>query len=365
MDILVVLGIVVAVLLMLLGLFLMFRRVPAKASAAQDLSASASAASKQIELPLDTSAEVDSAPTEPVISANQFITQTIHHQVHEPAAKPVSEPALDDIPVLSASRDTTTVDPDSTHQVSDVQNEAVVASTMPDQLTDDAFFQDAEAGNRLDAVLAQLEQDEVTRGSSHIDDHTSRVHSELEMEQLTTQSHAVETAQLTEWQGSSVLLDEHLADHTKSEEDSILVQAEHIIAFNLLPKSGRPFEGRVVLSLLRKHGLRFGEMWLFHRFEESNGQGPMMFSVLKFTKEGPAGFELETMEQDNFEGLTFFLALPGTRPLNGFDMMLSTAQRLATELYGQLYDDEMNHLTEQLKSHYRHVVMDFRPGAKL
>ncbi|MBC7751234.1 MAG: cell division protein ZipA C-terminal FtsZ-binding domain-containing protein, partial [Candidatus Saccharibacteria bacterium] len=171
----------------------------------------------------------------------------------------------------------------------------------------------------------------------------------------------IDTTQLAEWEGESALIDEHLAEHTRSEEDSILVQAEQIIAIHLIPKSGRALEGRTVLRLLRKYGLRFGEMDLFHRFEETTGEGAMMFSVLKYTPDGPAGFELETIEQENFEGLSFFLALPGIKPLQGFDMMMSTAQRLGSECYAQLLDDQMNLLSEQLKSHYRHQVLDFRP----
>jgi cell division protein ZipA len=222
--------------------------------------------------------------------------------------------------------------------------------------------------NGLDAMLDDLAQatsiEELSRHGDIISDlnqvyDSLMPHTEIPAEAFNP---VIDTTQLAAWEGESALINEHLAEHTRSEEDSILVQAEQIIAIHLLPKSGRPLEGRTVLRLLRKYGLRFGEMDLFHRFEETSGDGAMMFSVLKYTQEGPAGFDLDTMEQENFDGLSFFLALPGIKPLQGFDMMMSTAQRLGQECYAQLLDDEMNLLSEQLKGHYRHQVLDFRPA---
>lgn len=333
MDILVILGIVVAIMLMAIGLFMIVRRPDAAKPVIKPEAVDTAPA-----LADEISAESTSAvPSEPVISANQFITQTIHQQLVEHPVDPASvvdvERAVETAAQSSVAQDFADLP---------VLDQEVSASTTK-----------VEPGG-LDALLDDLEQ--ATLESS------DRVQPTLDAVASEPQLTAIETAQLAEWEGDSLLIDEHLADHSRSEEDSILVQAEHIIAISMIPKSGRPLEGRKVLEALRKHGLRFGEMSLFHRYEESSGQGALMFSVLKFTKDGPVGFDLDTMAQENFEGLSFFLALPGIRPLQGFDMMISTAQRLSVDFYAQLFDEEMNLFSEQLKSHYRHQVLDFRPS---
>jgi FtsZ-interacting cell division protein ZipA len=44
---------------------------------------------------------------------------------------------------------------------------------------------------------------------------------------------------------------------------------------------------------LLKYGLRFGEMSCFHRYENTDEPSPLMFSVLRVTDNGPAGFDLK------------------------------------------------------------------------
>jgi cell division protein ZipA len=368
MDILVVLGVLVAVSLILVGLYMILQPKSATREATPQVDESSPIASSDIESLTDTTSEP--AQIAPVISANDFITQTIHQhtqQQNQPQTR--IHPTFDEEHVAEQDHldnlgHPTFVTPDLTPErdvpllVDSEYIPSVVASKGVEEQDD----------HGLDAMLDDLAQATNIQEMSHHGDIISDLnqvydtlmpHTVVEVDAL---AQVIDTRQLLEWEGESSLINEHLAEHTRSEEDSILVQAEQIIAIHLLPKSGRPLEGRTVLRVLRKYGLRFGEMDLFHRFEETTGEGAMMFSVLKFTQEGPAGFELDTMEQENFDGLSFFLALPGIKPLQGFDMMMSTAQRLAQECYAQLMDDEMNLLSEQLKGHYRHQVLDFRPS---
>ncbi len=362
MDILVVLGMLVAVILILIGLYMIVQPKFARRTVVPQVEESSNRTSRQIELPLESAPEP--VQIEPVISANDFITQTIHQHDHQQAQV---DPTVYELPsdgdhqnVISHAEHLSPTSLDTDIPLL-VENESESLPHESPAIVDQDH-------NGLDAMLDDLAQatslSEMSRHGDIISDlnqvYDSLIpHTEINAEALT---HVVDTTQLAAWEGESTLINEHLAEHTRSEEDSILVQAEQIIAIHLLPKSGRPLEGRTVLRLLRKYGLLFGEMDLFHRFEEATGDGAMMFSVLKYTQEGPAGFDLDTMEQEHFEGLSFFLALPGIKPLQGFDMMMSTAQRLGQECYAQLLDDEMNLLSEQLRGHYRHQVLDFRPA---
>lgn len=362
MDILVILGVFVAVVLILVGLYMIVQPKVVARESAPIIDEPEELPSPQIELGLEPISEPERI--EPVISANDFITQTINHHT--------SNPSVYGLP--SDHQDSQTIEFERTSSVH-------TDTAVPQLVEDGQKHSDAELlpiadqdHNGLDAMLDDLAQataiTEMARQGDIISDlnqvyEALNPHPDMRINLVSAVEDApnvIGTTQLSAWEGESALIDEHLAEHTRSEEDSILVQAEQIIALHLVPKSGRPLEGRLVLQLLRKYGLRFGEMDLFHRFEETSGDGAMMFSVLKYTQEGPAGFDLDTMEHEQFEGLSFFLALPGIKPLQGFDMMMSTAQRLGQECYANLLDDEMNLLSEQLKSHYRHRVLDFRPS---
>lgn len=171
----------------------------------------------------------------------------------------------------------------------------------------------------------------------------------------------VERGEVAEWQGDSALLNAHIEDQARRDDESPLAQAEQVVALYLIPTQGRSLEGIRVLSLLKQYGLRFGEMSLFHRFAESSGEGGLMFSVLRYTSEGPQGFDLETLPQERLDGLAFFLALPNVEAVNGYDMMASISSLLARDFSAHLYDEEMNPFTKQLKAHYRHVVLEFKP----
>lgn len=170
----------------------------------------------------------------------------------------------------------------------------------------------------------------------------------------------VETASVGEWQGESALLDAHLEDQERRDDESALAQAEHILSLYVMPSAFRALSGERTIQLLRQFGLRFGEMSLFHRFQEPDGDGPLMFSVLRYTQEGPSGFDLETLSTEQVDGLAFFLALPSKHAVAGYDMMVSIASLLAREIAGQVFDEQMNELTPQLREHYRHFVLDYR-----
>ena len=167
-------------------------------------------------------------------------------------------------------------------------------------------------------------------------------------------------AQVEEWQGESALLEAHIEDQERRDDESALAQAEHIIALYVMPAASRTLAGERTMQLLRKFGLRYGEMSLFHRFLDAEGTGPLMFSVLRYTSEGPLGFDLEALPNEQVEGLAFFLALPSKHAAAGYDMMVSISTLLAREIQGQVYDEYMNELSPQLREHYRHFVLEYR-----
>lgn len=223
------------------------------------------------------------------------------------------------------------------------QSQHLADSSKPDsEPVEDAF----------DQVLAQLEA-ATTDIEDDVDHKASAYNS-------TGLNKPVETADVQEWQGESALLEAHIEDQDRRDDESALAQAEQVISLYVMPSPSRALSGERTIHLLRQFGLRYGEMSLFHRFQDSDGTGPLMFSVLRYTSEGPSGFDLETLPTEQVEGLAFFLALPGKHAVAGYDTMVSISTLLAREVAGQVYDEHMNQLSPQLRDHYRNVVLEYR-----
>lgn len=243
---------------------------------------------------------------------------------------------------------------DSAGQSNDVliqQGSHLVDSSRPDQEPAEDMF---------DQALAQLE----AATAPELIEQASKNHDQIDMaNQQTgelTENTASPMAQVEEWQGESALLEAHIEDQERRDDESALAQAEHIIALYVMPAASRTLAGERTMQLLRKFGLRYGEMSLFHRFLDSEGTGPLMFSVLRYTSEGPLGFDLEALPNEQIEGLAFFLALPSKHAAAGYDTMVSISTLLAREIQGQVYDEHMNELSPQLREHYRHFVLEYR-----
>ncbi|MBK0064914.1 MULTISPECIES: cell division protein ZipA C-terminal FtsZ-binding domain-containing protein [unclassified Acinetobacter] len=170
----------------------------------------------------------------------------------------------------------------------------------------------------------------------------------------------IEAATIAEFDGESSLLDVHLHEQQRFDDESALATAQEIVALNVFPNPRRALSGDKTLKVLLKYGLRFGEMACFHRYEKTDEPSPLMFSVLRMTDNGPAGFDLETLSSEQVQGLAFFLALPHQDALKGFDMMTSIAGLIAREVDGKVYDENNLEFTPQLKEHWRHHVIDYR-----
>lgn len=172
----------------------------------------------------------------------------------------------------------------------------------------------------------------------------------------------VETAEIEAFEEESSILDVHLHEQQRFDDESALANAEYIISLNVYPNPRKALSGDKTLKVLLKYGLRFGEMNCFHRYESSEQDSPLMFSVLRITDEGPAGFDLEALSMEQVQGLAFFLALPHQNVQKGYDSMVSIAGLIARETDGTVYDENNLEFTPQLKEHWRHKAIDYRSG---
>jgi cell division protein ZipA len=131
-----------------------------------------------------------------------------------------------------------------------------------------------------------------------------------------------------------------------------------VIVVHLIAHRGAPFAGNELLRLLLESGLRYGQMNIFHRHVNLDGRDQLQFSMANAVE--PGTFDLDTMEEKTFAGVTFFLKLPGpTDALGALDKMLSICRRLASELDGDLKDEQHSVLTPQTMEHLRQRVQEF------
>ncbi len=318
MEITTIVGIVIAVAIILLGLFLMFRKP------------------KEYVPSLESELHINPETNQPVIP--RFVRDQLSKAQ---ALEQRVEPHLDEDDKTEAVAEAEPVIEKKTEDTAqNVAAEKVVAS---------------------EAVVQKSKQPEVETVKE-----TAAVETEeakKEEETALSLNPNVETVEIADFEEESSILDMHLHEQQCYDDESALSNAEYIFALNVYPNPRRVLSGDRALKVLLKYGLRFGELSCFHRYENTEEESPLMFSVLRVTDEGPAGFDLETLSAEQVQGFAFFLALPNPNAQTGFDMMVSIANLIARDIDGKVFDENNCELTQQLKEHWRHQIIDYKPQA--
>lgn len=137
-----------------------------------------------------------------------------------------------------------------------------------------------------------------------------------------------------------------------------LPPVEEVLVISVVAREGEGFNGPALLQNILESGLRFGEMDIFHRHESMAGNGEVLFSMANAVK--PGTFDLDDIDHFSTRAVSFFLGMPGPRhPRQAFDVMVAAARKLASELNGELKDDQRNTMTAQTIEHYRQRIVEF------
>jgi cell division protein ZipA len=112
----------------------------------------------------------------------------------------------------------------------------------------------------------------------------------------------------------------------------------NVIVLQIKSFPGKPYMGYELLQTLLSVGLHFGDMNIFHRYDEKNGEGNLLFSIAAATPEG--SFPINDMGSFECVGLVAFMKMePKQKLMARFDLMLDIARQLIEELGGEIYDD--------------------------
>ena len=318
MEITTIVGIVIAVAIILLGLFLMFRKP------------------KEYVPSLESELHINPETNQPVIP--RFVRDQLSKAQ---ALEQRVEPHLDEDDKTEAVAEAEPVIEKKTEDTArNVAAEKVVVSEAVVQKS-----KQPEVETVKETAVVEAEQDKKAE------------------ETALSLNPNVETVEIADFEEESSILDMHLHEQQRYDDESALSNAEYIFALNVYPNPRRVLSGDRALKVLLKYGLRFGELSCFHRYENTEEESPLMFSVLRVTDEGPAGFDLETLSAEQVQGFAFFLALPNPHAQTGFDMMVSIANLIARDIDGKVFDENNCELTQQLKEHWRHQIIDYKPQA--
>jgi cell division protein ZipA len=127
---------------------------------------------------------------------------------------------------------------------------------------------------------------------------------------------------------------------------------DKIVTLYIAARAGEVLRGPDIVVAAEKTGLTYGHMNVFHRLVEGHPERGPVFSVANIMK--PGSFDMATIQALETPAIAFFLTLPAPLPaLDGWEMMLPTAQRMAELLDGVVLDESRNALGRQRIQHLR------------
>lgn len=148
------------------------------------------------------------------------------------------------------------------------------------------------------------------------------------------------------------------ADAMDADIDLGMNEIADVLVVNVMAKSGREMNGEDLYRAMASCGFRHGDMNIFHRFEQHNGGGRLLFSIANVVE--PGTFEPQAPQDFTTPGICMFLKLPGPkRPLQAFDVMLDCARKVANLMGADMKDEHHSVMTQQTFEHYRQRVIDF------
>ena len=131
-----------------------------------------------------------------------------------------------------------------------------------------------------------------------------------------------------------------------------------VIVINVMAKPGEEISGVDLFRALTSCGFHHGDMDIFHRYEQHNGRGRLLFSVANVVE--PGTFDPNNAAAFATPGVCMFLKLPGPkRALQAFDVMVDSSRKIAKLLGADMKDENHSIMTQQTFEHYRQRVMDF------
>ena len=135
-----------------------------------------------------------------------------------------------------------------------------------------------------------------------------------------------------------------------------VAEQQRIVTIRVCALDEVRWSGTQLMAALELHGLAFGRYQVFHR---KHTDGRSLFCVASLIE--PGTFDVATMADQEFLGVTLFAVLPGpTPPLETMDQLFGTARGLAEELSGTVQDGKGMPLSAQRAAALREDIARFQ-----
>ncbi len=131
---------------------------------------------------------------------------------------------------------------------------------------------------------------------------------------------------------------------------------EKVVVLYLQARDNRKVAGVELLDAAIKSGMEFGDMDIFHRRVE--GQGQPLFSMANLEK--PGHFDKGSWPTLETRGMTLFMGLPGPMPaLDSWDALVAAARRMADLLHLDVLDQAREPFTRLREGEIREELREF------
>lgn len=132
-----------------------------------------------------------------------------------------------------------------------------------------------------------------------------------------------------------------------------------IVSISIMAGQGLNYSGYEFLQAILDAGLRYGDMNIFHKYENNNENGRVLFSLAQAVS--PGTFDLSDVGAISAPGLTLFMeVVDKNQALDAFDIMIDTAKQLVENLGGKIYDAKRCVLDEEGIEVLRGMITEHR-----
>lgn len=132
---------------------------------------------------------------------------------------------------------------------------------------------------------------------------------------------------------------------------------QEVLVINIMAREGE-ISGQDLHRVLLSCGFLFGDMNIFHRYEQHSGRGGLLFSAANVME--PGVFDVNNMDQFSTPGICLFMKFPGPKwPMTAFNIFMDTSRKIANLLDAEVKDEHHIVMRQQTAEHYRQRVLDF------
>jgi cell division protein ZipA len=151
--------------------------------------------------------------------------------------------------------------------------------------------------------------------------------------------------------------DPYVAEYVEEsdDDDEEMDEEGELIVLQVMARDLKPWDGRKLIDVFNQACLYYGDRQIFHRHENMDGSGEVIFSMASAIE--PGYFATQTMLDYKTPGLTlFFTTTHPNQSIAAFELMLRIAKQLAQNLGGEVCDDKRKPLTIRRIEEYREQV---------